>query len=121
MSERRNRERKRTAKYMSVIDRDSDKPLGWLVDLSTEGMRLMGNVSIRSGSLLRLIIKINDTKEIMVDAQSRWRNKNNNTELFETGFFFQDITEDNLTKIKELIESPLFKESSQLASLGLGG
>jgi hypothetical protein len=121
MSERRNRERKHTARYISVIDRDTDKPMGWLVDLSTEGMRLMGNVSVRSGSVLQLIIKINNTKEILVDAQSRWCQKNDNAELFETGFFFQDITEDNLTRIKELIESPLFKESSQLASLELGG
>ncbi len=120
MSERRKHERKRSTRYILVVNGDTEEHLGCLVDLTAEGMRLMGNKSINSGSIFRLIIKINDTKAILVDAQSRWCKKNDNPEIFETGFLFHNITKDNLAKIKELIDSPLFKESLLFASSELG-
>ena len=119
MTERRKRERKRSTRYILVINRDTKEQMGCLVDLTTEGMRLMGNISIKPGSVFQLKIEINDTKYILIDAQSRWCKKNDNPEIFETGFLLQNITEDNLAKIKQLIDSHLFKESLQFSSLEL--
>ena len=54
MEERRSENRKFLTYFSRVIDRDTGIMLGYLVDLTTGGALLIGNVSLKPNSVLQL-------------------------------------------------------------------
>ncbi len=118
MKERRKAERKRPTNYIAVVNRESNEPIGCLIDLTIEGFRLMHNEPVKEGALLRLRIKINEFEYILLDAQSRWCKKGD-ADIYEIGFQTQNISADNLAKVRLLISSPAFMESLRVTSVEL--
>ena len=111
MKERRSSERKRPANYIAVVNRETNEPIGCLVDLTIDGMRIMNNKPIEEGILLKLRITINDSEYVFLDARSRWCKKCEGAEIYEIGLQTQDMTRENLEKINRLMNASVFTES----------
>ena len=115
MKERRKSARKRPTNYIAVVNRETNEPIGCLMDLTIEGLRLMHNEPVEEGALLRLRIKVNEFEYILLDAQSRWCKKDD-ADIYEIGFQTHNISADNLEKVRRLISSPTFMESLRVTS-----
>ncbi len=118
MKERRKSSRKRPTNYIAVVNRESNEPIGCLIDLTIEGFRLMHNEPVKEGALLRLRMQINEFEFILLDAQSRWCKKGD-ADIYEIGFQTHNISADNLEKVRRLISSPTFMESLRATSAEL--
>ena len=83
MKERRSSERKRPANYIAVVNRETNEPIGCLVDLTIDGMRIMNNKPIEEGILLKLRITINDSEYVFLDARHDARKPRENQQADE--------------------------------------
>jgi hypothetical protein len=117
MEERRKAGRKRPTNYIAVINRETNEPIGCLVDLTIEGMRIINNEPIVEGNLLKLRIKLDEIEYILLDAQSRWCRKCEAADIYEIGFQTHNISADNLEKVRRLMESAMFTESLKATSV----
>lgn len=89
MVERRKQQRYRPAKYLTVYDFSTGKPLGKLVNMSSEGAMLVTPGPVKESSLLRCCLKLplqlRGRGEVIFDAECRWCRKNVNADRWESG------------------------------------
>jgi hypothetical protein len=88
--ERREYERMSVNFYLRVVDLDSARLLGDVVDISMGGMKLISAAPIPAEKKFRVQMDIalgNDyQEEVFFEAHSVWSRKDLNPGLFETGF-----------------------------------
>ena len=93
----------------SVIDSNTHEPVGQLVDISFEGMRIVGNEELHLGNSFSLVVdlshEINGCKHINVEAWCRWCNKPEKSSHYYAGFKFHTISEKDLEVIDYIIRS----------------
>ena len=79
--------------YLPVFDADTGDELGRLVDLTREGMRLVGNREIPIGDRRRLRIVLPEeaaSPELCVTTVCRWSGHDVNPDLAAAGLLFED-------------------------------
>ncbi|MFQ5453719.1 MAG: PilZ domain-containing protein [Candidatus Zixiibacteriota bacterium] len=106
MEERRELKRKLTSdfykvkgrsleEYLEVFDCGSNQSLGRLVDITIKGIMLISETPVEIDKSFQLRINlaeiIDGKKEITFDAKSIWCNKENDSELYNTGFQIEKI------------------------------
>lgn len=108
MEERRKSERRRLVHQLMVFDRDTEELAGYLVDITTEGIMLMGKDPLEAGSTrnLRMLLpdKIQGSRQVAFDARSIWCRKNIRSGLFEMGLQLSEVADEDLETIRHLIE-----------------
>ena len=96
MAERRRRNRKSTFHYTQVLDRDSGKQIGRLVNITTEGMMLITTLPLATGTKLpiRMVLPrmVNDVDELEFNAEVRWCKPDANPNYHAIGFKLENIT-----------------------------
>jgi len=102
MKERRSSKRWHTSGYsgdkqsrnlnFSVYNRANDEFLGYLLDISSEGMMITGRGVINEGEVIRMRIElpaeIRGSDQLMVEARSVWCERDTNPEYNRIGFSF---------------------------------
>ena len=58
-SEQRKMKRRHLIYYLEAVDRDTDQPIGFLVDITTKGIMLMSETPIETGKIFHLKIPSN--------------------------------------------------------------
>ena len=105
--ERRKLKRWHLVYYLRVFGTDSDKPIGHLVDISTQGIMLISEEPIDVGSefQFRMILpsEIEGTKEVNLSAESRWSEKDPNPDFYNTGFQLKNLPAKDTKIIESLI------------------
>lgn len=86
-----------------VQNRETHEFMGYLTDLTEEGMLVESTSPIPGNETFDMEIVILGEK-IHVSCHSRWRDKDPHTELFQTGFRFDSVSQTDRKKIKSLIE-----------------
>ena len=91
----RNRPRKNTPNHVKVLDAESGKVLGRIVDITADGLMMVGDCHVESGRVfnLRIVLpRMTDGKmDISVTAEAVWSKQDNNPSYFQTGFKFQNM------------------------------
>ncbi|UCD17135.1 MAG: PilZ domain-containing protein [Candidatus Zixiibacteriota bacterium] len=120
MKERRKEKRQHLNSYVAVYDRTTGDHIGCLVDMTTEGIKVMSNKPFDPDSDVKLRVsipfEISGGKTITFDAKCRWCNKKDNPDLYEIGFQTTCVSPTTSETIKNLIASPLFKSTLKFAA-----
>jgi hypothetical protein len=106
--EQRRMKRRHLIYYLEAIDRGTGKLIGFLVDITTEGIMLMSKTPIETGKIfqLRILLKtdLSEKKYLNFDAKSKWCEKSINTEIYDTGFELINKDISDFREIEEVID-----------------
>ena len=99
MAERRTVPRQKFQLYMRVLDDDTQKILGHMVDVSADGLQLETSVELPIGNDFYLRVELTpelaDRPYMVFVAKSRWCKPGNIPFLFYTGFQIIEIMPDD--------------------------
>lgn len=117
MKEIRKRKRKKTYAFFGINDQATNNFVGWVVDMTTEGIRIRSISKLQTDSCfsfkMDLPFEINDSKEIIFEAKSVWSEQIDGKTEFNTGFRLQNVDPNEIAKIAELIESSHFEDGDE--------
>ena len=84
--------KKCTSKFFGVYNRPSDEFIGYLVDISSEGMMILSKKAFPEGDTLKLRIElpveIKGSDQLIVEAKCVWCERDTNPEFNRLGFSF---------------------------------
>jgi hypothetical protein len=107
-TERRNIDRLKLFYYLQVYDRATQSSVGSVVDISSHGMKLVGEayISPESVSSFKILLPegsiLGDSVEI--DARCKWSTEDKESKSYESGFEFVKKAESGVFVVKALIE-----------------
>ena len=114
MIDRRKLARRHLIYYLRVFDRDINQLIGHVVDISTDGLKLISEAPIKTQETFRcemsLPQEIQGQKKVIFDATSVWNKKDINPDFFATGFAISNIELETVMLIKRLIDEFGFSE-----------
>jgi len=106
--EKRKLERRHLIYYLRVFDNKTNKLLGHLVDISTEGFMLISEEPIETNSTFQLRMnippEIPETQHINYIARSEWSRSDINPAFYNPGFQILRISMDAFKIIDRMIE-----------------
>ncbi|EGV51641.1 hypothetical protein QQ73_03155 [Candidatus Endoriftia persephone str. Guaymas] len=114
--DRRAIKRRHLIYYLRVWDSDSNALLGHVVDITTEGMMLVGEHSIPDGRSFDLEIRLPDRggsgqlKSIHFKAVTRWSHNDVNRSFYDTGFYFEEPPGESIERVRALIAEYAFHD-----------
>lgn len=108
MNEKRKNERKKLMAFTPVYD-SRQSILGYLGDLTIEGARLIGEKPMEVNKRITLVIDFPaasdlPARRVTVPARVIWCNEEENRQYFNTGFEFQDISQQDKAIIGAILE-----------------
>ncbi|MBU0982742.1 MAG: PilZ domain-containing protein [candidate division Zixibacteria bacterium] len=122
MKEKRSLKRKYAREQIPVYDLITEQEVGRLVNLSTDGMQLITEEPVRTGSLCQFIVtlpalpddptmpfNVDVNEEVVLDARSVWCRKENNPDYYDAGFELMDMTSDEVRTIETALEDAMFQ------------
>ncbi len=94
--------------YLQVYNQVTDKPIGYIVNISTHGMMLVSSTQLLAHAVFSLQIRlptlINGKKKIDFEALSHWCKPDVEPGCFDTGFSFTQPSEELQTLVSALAE-----------------
>lgn len=95
--------------YLLVFEKDSEKLLGHIVDITTSGFQLLSRVAISADTAYRLKMVLpagiqETSREIFFEATCIWSKKNIYSDFYGSGFNYKDIASEDFKIIKDLIQ-----------------
>lgn len=106
--EERRAQREIINRYLKVFDEESNRFIGYLVDITPNGAMLQSNEPIAPDTPYRLRVElpeqIEGSRHITVGARSVWDKKETNALFYHTGFQFEEA-EAEKARIERLMES----------------
>ena len=107
MDDRRSENRKFLSYFSRVVERDSGYLLGYLVDLTTGGALLVGNIYLEPNSPLRLRLDLPEgltlQEQLDLDVMTVWSRPDQDPELYRTGLRLIDVTPSDLLILEKLL------------------
>ena len=107
MNELRKSPRKIANEVLEVTDQITGSRMGKVVNISVEGLMLLGHEMIRTGTVYQLDLKlprlIKNHSTISFGAESVWCQPAAQPESYWTGFRVIDISEEGMLAIDDLI------------------
>ncbi|MGE0082909.1 MAG: PilZ domain-containing protein [Desulfococcaceae bacterium] len=114
MPNQRKAKRRHIIYYLRVLDRNTGQLIGQLVDITTEGIKLISENPVDPETFLQLRMllpdEINRKSEISFDVESMWCKRDINPNFFSIGFEFVDISQEDINIIKNLIYDFSFRD-----------
>lgn len=102
--------------YLRVFNKQSDKLVGHLVDITTEGIMLMSEAPVGTNMLYHLRMDVPEeifpAKVIQFDARSIWCRKDVNPDFYVAGFQLEHVEQSTLYLIEDLINDFGFKDDN---------
>lgn len=104
--------RKELVYNLEAIDIHSGQLLGHVVDITTEGVKLISKtpLALHTDYQFQIVFAkgFEDEKIIDVEAEAVWANKDINPDYYATGLKFANISSEGRKKIDELIVTYAF-------------
>jgi len=114
MPNKRTIDRKHLFFYMQVINQKSGDLLGYVVDISQRGLKIISEHRCEETSELNLKMRIPDNqgknKEIQFKAKCIWSGRDINSEFFANGFEIDSLDQESLAVIESIINEYGFEE-----------
>ena len=113
MAEKRIFKRRELIYYMKVLERDTDKLLGYLVDVTTEGLMIMceAPLEIEKNYALRINLRkdLSNKEHLHFDAKCKWCTKEICADFYDAGLELLRIAPEDQKEIENIIEKLCFK------------
>lgn len=107
MDERRKQNRRLLTFFSRVVDRTNDRLLGYLVDMTTDGALIVGNLPLKINNKFLLRIDLPDSygeiPQLDLEARAIWCSPDDDPELFRTGLQLINIENSNEAVLERLI------------------
>ena len=107
MDDRRRESRKFLTFFSRVLDRETGILLGYLVDLTTGGALLIGNVFFQPNSLLELRLDLPEgftaQDQLEIEARAVWSRPDTDPEFYRTGLQLVNIKPTDLMILERLL------------------
>jgi len=114
MEEQRRLKRRHLIFYLRVFDMQNDQLMGYLIDLTPDGILLMTEEKIEIGKFFRLRMDLpseySDIQEIEFEAESVWGSRDVNPDFQDIGFRLHNISVEERQIIEDLIEDLGFED-----------
>lgn len=109
MHNKRQSERIHLIYYLLVFNRDTDQLVGHVVDIASNGLKLMTKEPLKEGIIFRFRMLLpsqmdGKSKEINFDAKCVWTQEKLYSDFYGSGFQFQDLSDDDVEVIRSLID-----------------
>jgi hypothetical protein len=93
---------------LKVAERNTDRLVGRLVDVTTEGMMLISSEPIEMNRVFQLTLDLPEEmdggpREVGLEARSLWTKKDANPDFLLSGFEFVTVAPEDLLTITDLI------------------
>jgi hypothetical protein len=112
--DRRNIKRRHLIYYLRVWEVDADRPLGHVVDITSEGMMLISEQPIPVDQTYTLELRLphaeGSPKPMRFRAICRWSDNDINPDFYDTGFEFLQQRPEDIETIRNLIEDYGFRD-----------
>jgi PilZ domain len=114
MQERRKEQRKNLMAYTQVFDLYGGYLLGYLGDLHLNGAMVIGNTLMTENTEITLAIELPELPKISmsritIPARVVWYQQDISPEFFNVGFEFKEVTDEQKTVIKAIMENYEFR------------
>ncbi|MEJ2053112.1 MAG: PilZ domain-containing protein [Calditrichaceae bacterium] len=114
MKNSRNIKRRHLFFYLQVTDAKSGKLLGYVVDITPRGLKIISEERCDDQSAMNLKMKLPDDigqkKDIYFDAKCIWSGKDVNSDFFANGFEILNLDESALHTIENIINEYGFED-----------
>ena len=101
VEEMRKSERIDVTEMVRVIDKPSGQEIGRLVNISEDGIMIMGSQPIAENSIMQLSLVYDDAPEMSIGVESLWSQSSGETSHW-TGFYIIDISEEDQQRIRDM-------------------
>lgn len=102
--DKRRHERIRVSQPLKAIDTLSNDELGLVVNVSLEGMMLLGHKAVVDGAVYQANIAV-DEKVLSLGVECLWTSEADSDAKSWSGYRIVDISEDNKSVLEALIEA----------------
>ena len=114
MTEKRIYTRQQLIYYMKIIDRDTEELLGFLVDITPEGIMIMSESPVEVDKTFNLNIQMDkesSSREFLpLTAKSKWCKKEVYADFYDAGFELLSVQPEDIKEIENIIEKLCFKD-----------
>ena len=114
MTENRKMKRWHVIYYLRIFEQDAGSLLGHLVDITTEGIKMVSEnpVPIKRDFRLKMDVPLEGkkTEEVFFDARSLWTEKDTNPDFYATGFHLEKPNMKTIKVIQALIAELSFDD-----------
>ncbi|RKX27011.1 MAG: hypothetical protein DRP45_02135 [Candidatus Zixiibacteriota bacterium] len=112
MADARALQRKQPICYLRVFDRNSNRMVGRVIDITTEGVRLVSETPLPENTTVQLRMPMPEAVQpglqVSFDADVKWSGLDINPEYIDTGLMMTDITDADRLAIHRLVRSYAF-------------
>jgi c-di-GMP-binding flagellar brake protein YcgR len=95
MKKHRRRPRKNTPHLVNVLDMETGKSLGRVVDITADGMMLVTNDAVANGHRVSvrviLPVMVQARTDVQLEAEAVWCKQDSNPSYFKVGFRFLNL------------------------------
>jgi len=107
--ETRKEERRKLMAFTPVLDLPKKSLLGYIGDLTTQGVLVVGEKSTEVDKVITLVIDFPETpefhaKRVIIPARAIWCEKKQDEKYFDTGFEFQKVEKKDKIIIESILE-----------------
>ncbi len=114
MVEKRKIKRRHLIYYLKVLETKTNEVLGYLVDITTQGIMIMSEEPIEVDKTfhLKMLVQseMSNKEYLQFDATSKWCRKSINSDFYDSGFELLNMPTDDFKKIEEIIEELGFRD-----------
>lgn len=114
MYKKRRLKRRHLFFYLQVSDVKTKKLVGYIVDISPQGLRVVSEEVCKAGLVYDLRMKIPDKtgqiKEINFKAKCVWAGLDANSDFYANGFELKNLSNDDVNSIEEIITEYGFED-----------
>lgn len=108
MKEKRSKDRIRLIYYLLVFHRDTDQLAGHVVDINTEGLKLMSREPVETDKVFQFKMLLPDgppgtEREVMFDAKCVWCKEKVYSDFYGAGFQMEQLSDEHVKKIRGVI------------------
>ena len=103
----RKSERFDVSEVVRIIDKPSGRDIGKLVNISEDGIMIVGMQAIAENSIMQLSLVFDGesgrTPDIEIGVESLWSHTGTDESTYWTGFYIIDISEQDRERIKRIV------------------
>ena len=117
----RRENRSRLVYNLEVFEKDTQEPLGYLVDLSPSGLMLFSRIPLKPRETRELRIRLPKTMKnaddfLPVSVEVRWTLKRQDSRSWDAGCAFRNLSSETADRIRRLLEELSISSKTELIS-----
>ena len=122
MDNRRKLRRRDTRHHLSVWNRETDQPIGRLVNLTTNGMKIISEQPVDTDKTYHLRMElptlpddplltpeVEVAEQVQFDARSVWCQRKKTLDFWDTGMELTNVSQETVDSIYSALQDALFQ------------